>query len=376
MMGLSIMQYNLLVVWLPAVLFIVIAHMLRFRLASKLRWKEMVLRLTATHSEEEAAGISDRERTVLTNLLSNVTLLSALGSTLALTLLCAPTEIYAEEDESGIPLTRTVSSQYFIFFSFASTATFMIVVIESALAYLYLEQYNNTQLHALLCEKAAVLFVEPLLAFVTASFYMLVAGVIFCASLYGPEAGIGLSVFITIPLLKVGSAWHYMESFDRRSYKIAKKFEKHLSGSHFSPHGIQHEGAVHESSVSHDTPAGHTPRKLLKRTGTVVGQSMLLQAMKAQQDAKRTQRQSSRVLSFMVRKSPTPNQSKVGPASPPKSHSPRARERSASPDGPVRIASPVPDPGHVALAGVERISNGQGSKDEDDEVAEFNNQKP
>ena len=298
-MTLTLMQYNLLVVWLPAVLFIIVVHLLRFRLAHRLRWKEMVLRLTATHSGDEAAGISAQERKVLAGLLSNVTLLSALGSTLALTLLCAPTEIYAMEDESGIPYTRSVASQYFIFFSFASTATYMIVVIESALALLYLEQYSNTQLHALLCEKAAVLFVEPLLAFVTASFYMLVAGVIFCASLYGPEAGIGLSIFVTIPIIKVAAAWHYMESFDMRSFQIAKKFEKSLSATRFNL------APTDEST----TPCG--PHKLT-RTGTVVGQSLLLQAMKEQ--ASKRRRQPSGLRLFMPRaKSPTP---KVRPEEP------------------------------------------------------------
>lgn len=182
-LGLTTTQYNLLVVWrechgfrtrhaaacadgvrflysrsrtVPALILTTCVSSGRFWLARRLRWRTMVLRLTATHTDDTRPSIlSTREREVLTELVSNLTLLAALGSALALSLLIAPTEVLYGPDS------KTVIAQAFLFFSFASTATFVVVVIESSLTMLYLEQYNDAQLHALLCDKAADLFVEP-----------------------------------------------------------------------------------------------------------------------------------------------------------------------------------------------------------------------
>ena len=125
---------------------------------------------------------------------------------------------------------RTVLGQYFIFFSFASTGTYMFATISSSLTLLYLEQFNDQQLHALLCERAAELFVEPLLAFISATLYLLVSGVLFCVYVYGAEAGIGLSVVVTVPILKICKAWSYLERFDKRSFNLAKRLQQGKQG--------------------------------------------------------------------------------------------------------------------------------------------------
>ena len=223
--NLTRIQFNLLVVWLPATLLVMSISVLRLKLSKKLRWSQMVLRLTATHTNDtRLTNFSDRAREVLNSLLSNVTLLATLGCALALSLLTAPTELM-QGDDAG-----TVLGQYFIFFSFASTGTYMFATISSSLTLLYLEQFNDQQLHALLCERAAELFVEPLLAFISATLYLLVSGVLFCVYVYGAEAGIGLSVVVTVPILKICKAWSYLERFDKRSFNLAKRLQQGKQG--------------------------------------------------------------------------------------------------------------------------------------------------
>ena len=153
-MALSTFAYNILTCWLPALTCVATVSLLRRRLAHKLRWKSMLLRVTAAHVSDDGSVddskliVTDKERRVLTTLLQNITLLSALGATLAVSLLIAPTEIIYDAGDWS-----STSSQYFIFLTFVSTGSYMVVVIESALTLLYLEQYTDAQLHALLCER-------------------------------------------------------------------------------------------------------------------------------------------------------------------------------------------------------------------------------
>ena len=246
----------------------------------------MVLRLTATKSGDgHQEQLSSREREVLCTLLENLTLMSALGSALALSLLCGPTELVFGPDAG------TILIQYFIFFSFTSTVTYMVVAIEASLTLLYLEQFNDNQLHALLCEKAADLFVEPLLAFITSTVYMLVAGILFCVYVYGNEAGIGLSTIACIPSYKVYRAWHYLEMFDRRSFHIARQLEK-------GEHAPEEE--------DDDDPRKRRPRKsIITRQLTIVGHSKLLSAMKQKDEHKRSRHRMSIIPSVGSRRRST-----------------------------------------------------------------------
>lgn len=164
-LSLTTAQHNLLLIWLPCLIFVASMQPLRKRMARKLRWKDMVLRLTSARGTMGYESLHEKERKVLSGLLQNLTLLSALGSTLAVALMIAPTEIYYDAGVS-----REWHAQLFIFLSFASVGTYVLVVIECSLTLLYLEQFSDSQLHAILCMKAAEQFVEPLLAFVRAPF--------------------------------------------------------------------------------------------------------------------------------------------------------------------------------------------------------------
>jgi len=126
----------------------------------------------------------------------------------------------------------------------------VVVVIEASLTLLYLDQYSDVQLHALVCTRSAELLVEPLLGFVFATLYMLVSAVIFCAYLYGPETGIGLSVIVLIPTLRVIRLWFSLEYFDKQSFSLARQLENEA-------------------------------KPQLKRALTVVGHSKLADAMKS-----------------------------------------------------------------------------------------------
>ena len=304
---------NLLYVWLPAFGLVATVTTLRFRLAHRLRWKQMVLRLTATHMDDDVT-VSERQRQVLSDLLSNVTLLSALGSTLSLSLMMAPTEVFYVEDEvSGDLVSRSIAAQYFIFLSFASTGNYVVVVSESALTMLYLEQFSDFQLHALLCEKAAQLFVEPLLSFVSATIYMLGSAVIFCYMIYGPEAGIGLAIIAPIPMLKVVAAWHHLESFDKRSFAISRRLEQ-------------------GEDPGQDAPGGPRARRpaSITRSVTVVGQSKLLDAMKEKSKERRREAMNGR---FSFRVSPRSGGAAIGASG-------RSRSRTILPK---QIGSELPE---------------------------------
>lgn len=258
-MTLSPLNFNLLTVWLPALVGVAIITLLRRKLASRLRWTSMLLRVTASHIGDDASMVvSAKERQVLTTLLQNITLLAALGASLSMSLLIAPTEIIYEAGDGDQTLV-----QCFICLSFLSVGAYLIVVVESALSLLYLEQYSDAQLHAILCEKAAELFVEPLLGFISATVYLLAAGILFCGYLYGVAAVIGLSVVVTIPIVKVGRSWAYLERFDSHSFALARKME-----------------AGQRLSCDADAPGGLEAH--IKRQITIVGQSKLLDAMKEQ----------------------------------------------------------------------------------------------
>ena len=268
-MALSTFAYNILTCWLPALTCVATVSLLRRRLAHKLRWKSMLLRVTAAHVSDDGSVddskliVTDKERRVLTTLLQNITLLSALGATLAVSLLIAPTEIIYDAGDWS-----STSSQYFIFLTFVSTGSYMVVVIESALTLLYLEQYTDAQLHALLCERAAELFVEPLLAFITSTIYLLAAGVVFCGYLYGGGAVVGLSLIVVIPVIRIARSWSYLENFDSRSFALARRLQRGSSLKDLEDDGSGAAGGNGGSGGS------------LSRQMTVVGQSKLLDAMR------------------------------------------------------------------------------------------------
>jgi hypothetical protein len=277
-MALSTTEYNLLTCWLPMLVMVGCVTLLRRCMAHRLRWKSMVLRLTATKTqlgEKQQEGfegtpvVSAKVRQTLSSLLQNITLLSALGATLSITLLIAPTEVIVEAGDA-----QSMHAQYFVCLSFLSTGTYIVVAIEAALSLLYLEQYSDAQLHGVLCQKAAEIFVEPLLAFITATVYMLCAGVLFCGYLYGAEAAIGLSAIVIVPIVRVGRSWLYLERFDLRSFALARRLE---AGSDVS-----------EVIGSSDGRSGAILS--MKREMTVVGQSKLLEAMKELRTAQRLRR--------------------------------------------------------------------------------------
>lgn len=282
MPSLSPLTRLILYCWAPAVVFVAIITVLRAKLAHRLRWKSMLLRVTAIRvddANEAKLVITEKERRVLSTLLQNITLMSALGATLALSLLIAPTEIIYDASDG-----QELTIQYFILLTFASTGTYVMVVIESALSLLYLEQYTDSQLHAILCQRATELFVEPLLAFITATLYMLAAGIVFCGYLYGRAAVIGLSTIVVIPVYKIAMYWFYLERFDSQSFALARKIE---TGRRITQvdHDNDNDGDD-EDTTGANAPAG-TIVVRLARQGTVVGQSKLLEAMKRQRDEKR-----------------------------------------------------------------------------------------
>lgn len=90
---------------------------------------------------------------------------------------------------------------------------------------------------------------------------MLGAGIVFCAYLYGPEAGIGLGIICTIPIVRIIRGWAHLESFDHKSFSIARELEsRHTEPTVAAPHD------------------GARPARV-QRGQTVVGQSKLLDAM-------------------------------------------------------------------------------------------------
>ena len=195
-----------LFVWMPCIVFFVLNLLLRRRYMNSLRWHKMLLRMTKD-------GIDDNERQAIRNLLSNVAILSAFGASITIT--------FVSDTSTFAGAWDTYAAQIYFFMSIASFGTFAVVTVNVTLALLYFDQFTPEQTQALLLEQSLTLFVDPVLAFVSAMVYLTIVVLLFGMRLYGEHAGLGMLIIFVVAWFKIHQIWTTLERFDRATDALA-----------------------------------------------------------------------------------------------------------------------------------------------------------
>ena len=191
-----------LIVWVPGTIGVIILLWLRKWVAKRLLWNILLSRLAVEHKARP-----EKVREPLKNTLLTETVMNTLGLSVAVTFLQWGADLGFEEDEEYF-------ANWYAFISFTACGGYTTAMCINLLALCYFDVMLDKNISKILAVEnsfAAMLVIDPVLTFFTATLMLVVTMIMFLLKVYGEAASVGCIICMLGPILKILKTWRVLD---------------------------------------------------------------------------------------------------------------------------------------------------------------------